>query len=180
MAREPWDPAANQTAEKIFGASEEQLREIAQSVIGSEPVLAAGAFWPNGASQETMEHGTVGGHKLGAVVGPSIGQVTALAGAFAGRGEAETFEMAKPLITAVTETQIYVVEPPSGNEPARTFKTFDRPTTKVVIKRRGFGRIVVLDDNTSDVHLRLHAEPVKGLARTGPQRSVLAAIARAS
>ena len=33
MAREPWDPAANQTAEKIFGASEEQLREIAQSVI---------------------------------------------------------------------------------------------------------------------------------------------------
>ena len=180
MAREPWDPAANQTAEKIFGASEEQLREIAQSVIGSEPILAAGAFWPNGVSRGTMEHGTVGGHKLGAVIGPSVGQMTALAGAFAGRGDPETFEMAKPLITAVTETRIYVIEPPVADEPTRIFKTFDRPTTKAIIKRRGFGRIVMLDDDFSGVHLRLHAEPIKGLARTGPQRSVLAAIACAS
>ena len=180
MAREPWDPAANQAAEKIFGASQEQLREIAQSVIGPEPVLAAGAFWPNGASRETMERGTVGGRQLGAVVGPSIGHMTALAGAFAGRGEPATFEMAKPLITAVTETEIHVIEPPSGEEPARIFKTFARQATKVVIKRRGFGRIVMLDDDASDIHLRLHAEPVKGLARTGPQRSVLAEIARAS
>ena len=180
MTTETWDPAANQTAEKIFGASETQLREIAQWVIGSEPVIAAGAFWPNGASRETMEHGTVGGRKLGAVFGPSIGQLTALAGAFVGKGEPETFEMAKPLITAVTATGIHVIEPPTGDEPPRTFKTFARETTKVVIKRRGFGRVVMLDDETSDVHLRLHAEPVKGLARTGPQRSVLAEITRTS
>ena len=180
MAREPWDPGANQTAEKIFGASEAQLIEIAQSVTGSDPILAAGAFWPNGASRETMEHGTVGGHKIGAVVGPSIGRLTALAGAFVGTGEPETFEMAKPLIAAITETQIHIIEPPSGDEPARTFKTFGRETTKIVIKRRGFGRVVMLDDETSDVHLRLHAEPVKGLARTGPQRSVLAEITRAA
>ena len=173
-----WDPTASQTAEKIFGASEDQLREIAQSVIGSEPVIAAGAFWPNGVNQETMEHGTVGGHRLGAVIGPSIGQLTALAGAFVGKGEPETFEMAKPLITAVTDTRIHVIEPPSSDEPARTFKTFDRETTEVVVKRRGFGRVVMMDDDASDVHLRLHAEPVKGLARTGPQRSVLAEITR--
>ena len=173
-----WDPTASQTAEKIFGASEDQLREIAQSVIGSDPVIAAGAFWPNGVNQETMEHGTVGGHKLGAVFGPSIGQLTALAGAFVGKGESETFEMAKPLIAAVTDTQIHIIEPPSGDEPAQTYKTFDRETTTVVVKRRGFGRVVMLDDDASDAHLRLHAEPIKGLARTGPQRSVLAAITR--
>ena len=173
-----WDPAADQTAEKIFGASEDQLRDIAQSVIGSEPVIAAGAFWPNGVNQETMEHGTVGGHRLGAVVGPSIGQLTALAGAFVGKGEPEAFEMAKPIITAVTDARIHVIEPPSGDEPAQMYKTFDRETTTVVVKRRGFGRVVMLDDDTSDVHLRLHAEPVKGLARTGPQRSVLAEITR--
>ncbi len=178
MAKTTWDPRADQTAEKIFGASEEQLREIAQSVVGSEPILAAGAFWPNGASQETMEHGTIGGRKLGAVFGPSVGQLTALAGAFAGRGEPETFAMAKPLIAAVTETRIHIIEAPDRDEPARTFKTFARPSTTVAIKRRGFGRIVMLDDDASDAHLRLHAEPIKGLARTGPQRSVLAAITR--
>ena len=164
-----------ETAEAIFRATEPELIEQSAAVIGAEPVVAAGAFWPNGVTGETMEHGTVGGHKLGSVLGPNLGAMVALAGAFAGReGDPDRFAMAKPLIVAVTAPRIYILEPAADDEPARIYATFDRATTRVKIKHRGMSRVVLLDDDTADHHFRLHASVAPYLARSGPEKAVLA------
>lgn len=176
MSSTSWDARASETAEKIFGASEAQLTEHAHDVLGDDaPIVAAAAFWPNGATQETIERGTVGGHHLGTVFGPVLGAYVALAGAMVGRGAPDdAYALATPLLVAVTQAAIHVIVPGSAEAPARLLETFTRATTHVRVKRRGFGRVVLLDDDTADRHFRLHAEPVRGLARSGPQRHVLA------
>ncbi len=168
-----------ETAEKIFAATQADLEPHASSAIGDDPILAAGAFWPNGVNAEAMEHGTVGGHHLGAVLGPNLGAMVALAGAFAGRDEPEPdhYAMAKPLIVAVTATQIHIIEPAVESDSARIFKTFDRATTRVEIKHRGMSRIVVLADDEADQHFRLHASTAPYMKRSGPEKAVLAALA---
>ncbi len=168
-----------ETAEKIFAATEAELIAQAATVVGDEVVLAAGAFWPNGVTRETMEAGTVGGHRLGAVFGPNLGVTMALAGAFTGRAEQDPtrYDMAKPLIVAVTATRIHLIEPAADGAPTRTFKTFARATTSVQIKHRGMSRIVVLDDNATDQHFRLHASTAPYMKRSGPEKAVLAALA---
>ena len=183
MSRKPWDPTAGATAEAIFRATGAELAEHARTVVADdEPILAAGAFWPNGVTRETMEHGTVGGHKLGAVFGPNVGVVLAFAEAASGRGAApEKYEMAKPLLVAVTPTRIHVIEPACGDAPAepQVFLSFDRTTTTVHVKRWGLNRIVELDDGTADRHLRILASVAPYMKRAVPEKAVLAEIAPA-
>ncbi len=180
MSRKPWDPTAGETAEAIFRASEAELATHAKRAItDEEPIVAAGAFWPNGATRETMEHGTVGGHKLGAVFGPNVGVVLALAETASGRGAPpEKYEMAKPMLVAVTPTRIHIIEPACGDAPAepRTVVSFDRATTIVHLKRWGLTRIVELDDDTADRHFRLHASVAPYMTRAVPEKAVLAEI----
>lgn len=175
---EPVAPGAPDIAERIFRATEAEISTQARAVIGGgEPLIAAGAFWPNGATQETVEDGTVAGKKLGAVFGPNLNAMTALAAAFVGRGSGADVAMAKPLIVAVDRDHIYVIEPTIDDVPASVWKTFDRSTTKVRIKWRGMSRIVLIEDD-ADHHLRLHATVAPYLARSGPQRSVVGALTR--
>lgn len=181
MDTQPTAPGTADIAERIFRATEAEISAQARTAITSEePLLAAAAFWPNGATQDTMEHGTVGGKKLGAVFGPNLNAMTALAGAFVGRGADADVAMAKPLIVAVDRENIYVVEPAESDAPARVWKTFDRVTTKVRIKWRGMSRIVVLDDNDAGNHLRLHASVAPYMARSGPQKSVIQALTQSA
>jgi hypothetical protein len=182
MRRKPWDPAAGETAETIFRATEAELSEHARTaIVDDEPIVAAGAFWPNGATRETMEHGTVGGHKLGAVFGPNVGVVLALAEAASGRGAApEKYDMAKPLIVAVTSTRIHIVEPAIVGTPARVAQCFERATTVAHVKRWGLNRILFLDDDVAGRHFRLLASIAPYLARSGPEKAVLAEITAAA
>ena len=180
MSRKPWDPAAGETAEAIFRATETELANHAATALDdADTIVAAGAFWPNGATAETMEHGTVGGHKLGAVFGPNVGVMLALAETASGRGAPpEKYEMAKPLLVAVTPTRIHVIEPACGETPAepRVFLTFDRATTAVGVKRWGLNRIVELDDDAADRHFRLLASIAPYIKRSVPEKAVLAEI----
>ena len=170
----PADPPTPETAEALFRATEAELIEQAAGVTGAEPIVAAGAFWPNGVTNETMEHGTVGGYRLGAVLGPNLGAMAALAGAFTGHDEdPERFAMAKPLIVAVTSSKVHVIEPAADDEPAHVHATFDRATTSVTIKHRGFSRIVVLESDDGR-EFRLHATTAPYMKRSEPEKSVLA------
>jgi len=168
-------PQPAETAEKIFGATQPELTTQAQVAIGDDPILAAGAFWPNGVTQEMIEGGTLRGRKFGAVFGPSLNQMSALWGAFAGHDtDLADYAMAKPLIVAVTGTQIHIVEPANGDEPPKSCKTFERATTRVTVKRRGMRRVVLLDDDAAERHFRLLACTAPYMKRSGPEKAVLA------
>ena len=126
MTAEKPSPQPNDTAERIFAATGAALTAQAQAALGgAEPVVAAAAFWPNGVTKSTMEDGTVGGKKMGAIFGPNLGAIT-----------------------------------------------------RVHIKRRGMSRIVILDDDAAGNHLRLHASVAPYMARSGPQKLVMAELAR--
>lgn len=173
-------PQPVQTAEKIFGATEAELTAQAQPVVGDTPILAAGAFWPNGVTQEMIEDGTLRGRKFGAMFGPSMNQMFALWGAFAGAEmDPADYEMAKPLIVAVTGAEIHIIEPAIGDTPPTTVRTFARATTSVKIKRRGINRIVLLDDDVAASHFRLLASVAPYMKRSGPEKAVMAELTRA-
>ncbi len=168
-----------ETAERIFAATETELAEQARTVVAGVPILAAGAFWPNGVTRETIEHGTVGGHHLGAVLGPNLGAVAALAGAFSGLGDddPDRYALAQPFIVAVTAADIHVIAPAADGAPARSFLVFDRATTVVTIKHRGLSRLLLLDDADHDQHFRLLGAVNHLMKRSGPDASVLDALA---
>ncbi len=170
-----------ETAEKIFAATETDLTEQARTVVGSEPILAAGAFWPNGVTRATIEHGTVGGHHLGAMFGPNLGAMGALAGAFSGVGDddPDRYALAKPFIVAVTATSIHVIEPAADGAPARSFLVFARASTVVAVKHRGLSRLLLLDDVEHGQHFRLLGAVNPLTKRSGPDQSVLAALSAA-
>lgn len=179
MTTETPTPGPTAAAERIFKATKAALTAQAQAAVGdAEPVVAAAAFWPNGVTKSTMEDGTVGGKKMGAIFGPNLGAMAALAGSFVGRGSESDFAMAKPLLGAVTAAHIFIIEPACGSEPARLYSTFDRATTRVHIKRRGMSRVVILDDDAAGNHLRLHASVAPYMARSGPQKLVMAELTR--
>ena len=170
----PAHPPMPETAEALFRATEAELIEQAAEATGAEPIVAAGAFWPNGVTDETTEHGTVGGHRIGVVLGPNLGAIAALAGAFTGHDEdPDRFAMAKPLIVAVTGSRVHIIEPAADDEPAHIYTTFDRATTSVTVKHRGFSRIVVFDGGDGK-EFRLHASTAPYMKRSGPEKSVLA------
>ncbi len=168
-----------ETAEKVFAATEAELAEQARAVVADEPILAAGAFWPNGVTRETIEHGTVGGRHLGAIVGPNLGAMAALAGAFSGLGDddPDRYALAQPFIVAVTASHIHVIEPAVDGAPVRSFLVFDRATTVVTIKHRGLSRLLVLDDADHDQHFRLLGAVNRLMKRSGPDTSVFDALA---
>ena len=163
------------TAEKIFAATQPELTAQAQTVVGDSPILAAGAFWPNGVTKEMMEGGTLHGHKLGAVFGPSLNQAFAMWGVFAGHDvDLDQYAMAKPIIVAVTEGQVHLVEPAVGDDAPKLFMTFERATTRVTVKRRVLSRILLLDDDAAEHRFRLVGSVAPTAKRSGPEKAVIA------
>lgn len=154
--------------------NEPELIVNAQAVLGpEEPVLHAGVFEP----QDSMNR-TLNGQANGALVGGVAGAV--VGGLLAHKAATAKEHVTSKVIVAVTDAHIHIVNWGDTPDPGRVAQTFDRSNTKVSIKHLGFARRLKLTDNETGTHLLLQGSAGRMISQSGPDQSVLDALAAAS